>query len=310
MFDNLIAFFLLVGLGAFFKWKKPENIDPDQARHVINTTIIKFFLPALCFKVIATYPIDINTVMVPLTAVSTILLSILLSFIVYTIFEKFVILHKKEKGALILGASFGNVTFLGLLFLTGLYGESVVKYVLLYDFLATTPLFWLVGTTIASYYGKENKLNVREGLKIITELPAMWALVLGFIVNFSSLSLPSFFLKTLELMCLPIVPLMIFSVGLALPIPKIKHAVIAMPAIIIKLCFVPLISFTISYFLGMDKLALKSTIMEAAMPTMVLTLVVSSYHKLDHTLSALIILFTTASAFITLPLTSWLIRNF
>jgi predicted permease len=60
----------------------------------------------------------------------------------------------------------------------------------------------------------------------------------------------------------------------------------------------------------MDRLALKSAIMEAAMPTMVLTLVVSSYHKLDHTLSALIILFTTASAFITLPLTSWLIRNF
>jgi predicted permease len=124
------------------------------------------------------------------------------------------------------------------------------------------------------------------------------------------MSLPSFFLKTLELMCLPIVPLMIFSVGLALTMPKIKHAVIAMPAIIVKLCFVPLISFTIAYFLGMDGLALKSAIMEAAMPTMVLTLVVSSHHKLDHTLSALIILFTTASAFITLPLTSWLIRNF
>jgi predicted permease len=129
MFDNLIAFFLLAGLGVFFKWKKPGNVDPDQARHIINTTIIKFFLPALCFEVIATSPIDINTVLVPVTAASTILLSILLSFIVYTIFEKFVPLHKKEKGALILGSSFGNVTFLGLLFLTGLYGKSVVKYV-------------------------------------------------------------------------------------------------------------------------------------------------------------------------------------
>jgi predicted permease len=95
---------------------------------------------------------------------------------------------------------------------------------------------WLVGATIASYYGRGEKLTIKDGLKIILEMPPMWALLAGFIVNFLSVSLPSFFLKTLELMCLPIIPLMIFSVGLALSMLKIKHAVIAMPAIIIKLC--------------------------------------------------------------------------
>ncbi|MDR1244535.1 MAG: DUF2164 family protein [Endomicrobium sp.] len=59
-----------------------------------------------------------------------------------------------------------------------------------------------------------------------------------------------------------------------------------------------------------DSIVLIKDRMEPAMPTMVLTLVVSSHHKLNHTLSALIILFTTVSAFITLPLTSWLTRNF
>jgi predicted permease len=310
MFDNLIAFFLLAGLGVFFKWKKPGDIDPDMARHVINIIIIKFFLPALCFKVIATSHIDINTVLIPIAAISTIFLSLIISFVVYTIFEKFVMLHKKEKGSLILGASFGNVTFLGLLFLTGLYGKSVAKYVLFYDFLATTPLLWLVGTTIASYYGRGERLTVKEGLKIIAQMPPMWALVLGFMVNFSSISLPRFFLKTLELMAMPIVPLMLFSVGLALPMPKIKHIIIVTPALIIKLCIAPLLSFAIVSFLGMEGPALKSAVMEAAMPTMVLTLVVASHHKLDYNLSAFIILFTAASAFISLPLISWLIRNF
>jgi predicted permease len=141
-------------------------------------------------------------------------------------------------------------------------------------------------------------------------MPPMWALAAGFIVNFLSIPLPSFFLKTLELMCLPIVPLMIFSVGLAMPMPRFKHAVTVMPAIIIKLCIVPLISFAIAYFLGIDGLAFKSTVMEAAMPTMVLTLAVASHHKLDHTLSAIIILSTTALSFFTLPLISWLIKNY
>jgi predicted permease len=85
-------------------------------------------------------------------------------------------------------------------------------------------------------------------------------------------------------MAMPIVPLMLFSVGLALPMPKIKHVVISIPALIIKLCIAPLLSFAIVSFFGMDGLALKSAIMEAAMPTMVLTLVVASHHKLDHNL--------------------------
>jgi predicted permease len=89
---------------------------------------------------------------------------------------------------------------------------------------------------------KEQKLQIAVKLK--KYLRENYDQILKFLKqNFSSLSLPSFFLKTLELMCLPIVPLMIFSVGLALPIPKTKHAVIAMPAIIIKLCFVPFIFY-------------------------------------------------------------------
>lgn len=134
-------------------------------------------------------------------------------------------------------------------------------------------------------------------------------LALGFMINFSSISLPKFFL-TLGLMAMPIVPLMLFSVSLVLPMPNIKHVVIVAPALIIKLCIAPLLSFAIVSFFGMDGLALKSVVMEAAMPTMVLTLVVASHHKLDYNLSAFVILFTAASAFITLPITSWLIRNF
>jgi predicted permease len=39
-------------------------------------------------------------------------------------------------------------------------------------------------------------------------------------------------------------------------------------------------------------LVLKSTVMEAAMPAMTLTLVLFSQYKLDHVLTAVVILFT------------------
>ncbi len=310
MAGNLIAFFIIIAGGVFFKWKRPGSLDPEAARHVINTIVIKFFLPAMCFKVIATAALDINTILLPLSAIITILLSLALSFGVYAIVSRFTNLSQKEKGILILAATFGNVTFLGLPLLTGLYGEEAAQYVLLYDLLATTPLLWLVGASLASSYGKGSKLSIKDSFKILAELPPIWALIAGFIVNFAGLKLPEFLIKTLDLMSMPIVPVMIFSVGLALEIPKVKQAVIAAPAVLIKLLAVPLIAFAVASVLGMSGLPFKASVMEAALPTMLLTLVIASQYKLDHSLGALVIVLTTAASFITMPLISLFIKNF
>lgn len=306
MVESLISFFIIIAGGVFFQWKRPGNLDPDVARHVINTIVIKFFLPALCFKVIATANIDINTVLLPAAAILTILLSLLISFLIYILIERFTSLSKKDKAVLILAATFGNVTFLGLPLLTGLYGEDAAQYVLLYDLLATTPLLWFLGAAVASSYGR-GKLSIKESFKMLAELPPIWALILGFIVNFAGIQIPNFLLKTLDLLSMPVIPVMIFSVGLALTIPKIKHALIALPAVLIKLCIAPLIAFGIAFLLGMEGLPLKSAVMEAAMPTMVLTLAVASQYKLDQSLAAFMIVFSTAAAFITLPIISLLL---
>ncbi|MCL2144648.1 MAG: hypothetical protein FWH43_04045 [Endomicrobia bacterium] len=62
--------------------------------------------------------------------------------------------------------------------------------------------------------------------------------------------------------------------------------------------------------LGMSGLALKSSVTEAAMPAMVLTLVIASHYKLDHTLAALAIMLTTALSFISLPFVAYAIKGF
>lgn len=310
MAGNLISFFIIIAGGVFFQWKRPGNLDPDSARHVINTIVIKFFLPALCFKVIATSVIDINTILLPASAILTILISLLLSFAVYAIVQKFTSLNQKDKAVLVLAASFGNVTFLGLPLLTGLYGDDAAQYVLLYDLLATTPMLWFVGASIASSYGRGNKLSIKESIRSLAELPPIWALILGFTANFINLKMPDFLLDTLDLLSMPIVPLMIFSIGLALQKPKAKQTFIAIPAIIIKLCIVPIIAFIIALILGMKGLPLKCTVMEAAMPTMVLTLVITSQYKLDHKLAALTIVLSTAAAFITMPIIALLLSGY
>ncbi|MDR1401247.1 MAG: AEC family transporter [Endomicrobium sp.] len=310
MFDNLVSLFVMVSLGVCFQLKRPGNISPSTAAHVINTSVVKFFFPAFCFKAISAADVSRDVLLLPLSAMITVSSSLLISFTIYTIIEKLTALNKKEKGVLILTSSFGNITFLGLLLLTDLYGKNAAGYVLVYDLLAINPLVWLVGTTIASYYGNREKSTIISPLRTVLALPPVWALFAGFIANFAGLRFPSFLTKTLELISTPIVPLMIFSMGLTLKIPKLKYLIISIPAILTKLCLGPLIAFGVALLLNIDGLALKSTVMEAAMPSMILTLIISSQYKLDHNLNAFIILSTTIISLITLPTVAQLIQGY
>ncbi|MDR2860250.1 MAG: AEC family transporter, partial [Elusimicrobiota bacterium] len=114
MIENLTSFFIIIALGVLFQIIRPGNVDSGFARHVINTLVIKFMMPALCFKVISTMTINKDTILFPLSAIITVLLSIVFAYIVITIFSKWVKIRKRQKGILILTAAFGNVTFFGL----------------------------------------------------------------------------------------------------------------------------------------------------------------------------------------------------
>jgi predicted permease len=217
------------------------------------------------------------------------------------ILERKIHIKPSEKGVLILSAAFGNVSYLGLPVLTGLYGYEAARYALFYDLLASTPLLWLVGAPMASRYGENKRIEIRESLKTIASLPPIWAILIGIALNITSISLPAFVLNAPGMFGNLVVPLMIFSIGLALTIPKVKHAYTIIPAVIIKLFVVPVVSFISAYMLGLKGNALASCLIEGAMPTMVLSLLIAARFRLDISMSAFIIVATTILSFITLP---------
>lgn len=202
---------------------------------------------------------------------------------------------------MILSSAFGNVSYLGLPVLTGLYGYEAAKYALFYDLLASTPLLWLIGAPIASKYGERKKVKVRESIKTIASLPPLWAILIGLILNLINISLPEFVLNAIEILGKPVIPLMIFSIGLTLTIPRVKHIYVIIPAVIIKLVIVPFISFATAYMFKLKGIALSSCLIEGAMPTMVLSLLIAARFKLSVSMSAFIIVVTTALSLVTLP---------
>jgi malate permease and related proteins len=301
MQEILLSFGLIILAGVLFRRFMPAGINADTLRLAINVSVLNLFLPALCIKVLYLSEIDSDIVLIPAAGLCTMLVTLFLAIGVYYLLGRNIELAPSEKGVLILAAVFGNVTYLGLPVLTGLFGDESAKYALYYDLLATTPFLWLVGASLASRYGGAKSFSVGEALKTIFSLPPVWGIFTGIALHKSGLVLPSFLLNTLDMFGSLVVPLMIFSIGLALTVPQVKHSYIVIPAVIIKLIISPAIALLVARIFGITGIALASSVIEGSMPTMVLSLLIAARFRLDVPLAAFVILVSTVLSFFTLP---------
>ncbi|HXX57890.1 MAG TPA: AEC family transporter [Thermodesulfovibrionales bacterium] len=301
MLDILLPFGLIILAGVVFRFLRFGSIAPDLVRASINLLVLNMFLPALCLKIVYSASIDLQTTLIPLTAAATLLFTLVLSLGIYSFLEKKMPMKPSEKGALLIASAFGNTTYLGLPVLTGLYGPDAARYALFYDLLATTPILWLLGAPMASRYGEGKKMKLSESVRTIASLPPVWAILGGLVLRLMEIQLPAFLFKTLALLGDMVVPLMVFSIGLALIVPKVNHAFVIMPAVIMKLAVTPLIAYMTARSLGIRGEPLAACFLEGAMPVMVLSLLIAERFKLDLSLTSLIIVVTTALSFVTLP---------
>ncbi|HHH12757.1 MAG TPA: hypothetical protein ENJ98_00810, partial [Thiolapillus brandeum] len=109
----------------------------------------------------------------------------------------------------------------------------------------------------------------------------------------------------LEMLGTGVVPLMLFSTGLALRwAPGLRERLsLVLPVIGLRLVLVPLLVLGLASLLGVGGELRTAVVLEAAMPSMVLGLVLCDRFGLDTRLYAEIVVLTTALAALTLP--SW-----
>ncbi|MBF0505563.1 MAG: AEC family transporter [Nitrospirae bacterium] len=308
MYEIFNSFALIVCAGILFRRLRVGGPDADSIRLAINALVFNLFLPALCIMSVYTSRMDIDTILVPVTAGLTTIFTMIVSLAAYSVLGKVTNMTKPEKGVLVISATFGNVVYLGLPVITGLYGAGAAKYALFYDLFAGTPLLWLLGASVASRYGGGGKIEMGDSLRTIASLPPVWGLIAGMALKAAGVGIPEFIVKALDMLGGLVIPLMVFSIGLALSMPKVKHASLIVPAVIIKLAVAPFIAFTIAHLLGVKGNALASCFIEGAMPTMVLSLLIAARFGLDTSLAGFMIVVTTVLSFFTLPLAVSLTR--
>lgn len=278
----------------------------ETIRSHLTQAVYQLFLPALVLHVLWQVPIDINTLRVPLVAAITVLLSLLAAFLIYSsghLVRAFMPAGTANRaiGALLLASAFANFSYLGLPVLTQTFGVWAQHVAIQFDLLASTPILFTVGIMVARYYGSTGK-GMHPVIALL-QVPALWMAIAALLLSMGQVAMPVWLDRTLSVLAAAVVPLMLLSVGMALRWQSgwLARIPLLLPVVLIQLLLMPLIAWAASIGVGMPEKLLAPSVIEGAMPSMVLGLVICDRFKLDTGLYAEAVTVTTILSLLTLP---------
>lgn len=294
---TLIQMILIMACGAGWRVMSPAGLSVGQTRQVLTTVVYYVFLPALILDVLWKADIGLHSFEFSLLGVGGILLSLLIIWLIAHMLK----FDKPQMGAVLLAASFPNVTYLGLPVLEQTFGSWARSVAIQIDLFVAAPLVFTVGIMISRYYGEDE--GEHRSMLAFLNTPPFWVAFVAVVLNLNDISAPLWLEGTLQKLSAAVVPLMLFSLGLALSWDaiRLKNVPYIIPVILIKLFLMPLIVIEMVTYLTMNEEFKSAAVIDMAMPSMVLGIVFCDRYKLDSSLYAMAVTVTTLFSILTLP---------
>jgi len=298
MNSTLIQMTLLMACGVGWQILRPAGLAAEQVRLVLTTFVYYLLLPAMVLDVLWTADIGLQSFHYTILGVGCIVFAMLCIWMVGTLFK----FEDKRLGAMILAAAFPNVTYLGLPVLEQTFGSWARSVVIQMDLFATSPFLFTIGIMVVRHYGEDTTEKPKSALSFLNA-PPFWAAAIAVILNLNGLVAPVWLAGVLQKLSAAVVPLMLFSLGLALNWKAVigRNIPYVMPVILIKMLLMPFFAIILASYLPMEGKYKAAAVLDMAMPSMVLGVVFCDRYRLDSALYAMTVTVTTALSLITLP---------
>ena len=302
MIEILLPMAALILVGTLWKPLRPMGLDADTTRKSLTGLVYVLLLPALVLDVLWTAPLGLDSLRIVLLAAFGIVSATLISTMVFRRGK----MNDTTRGALILASGWGNATYLGLPVLEQTFGTGMRSVALHYDLFANTPLLLTLGVWVAQRHGQNSNesSSERSPLAEIARVPALWAAVVAVTLNLYQIPVPEGLGKVLNMLGNSVPSLMLLALGMGLrwDVLTMRCLPAILPVILIQLLITPFIIYWTSLGVGLEGELRAAVILEAAMPTMVLGMVISDRYQLNTPLFAAATTLSTALSLATLPL--------
>ena len=298
MITTLIQMSLLISCGIVWRLLKPAGLEADQTRLVLTTVVYYLLLPAMVLHVLWQAKIGIQSL--KFSQLSA--LSIFFGLAVMWLCGRLLKINNYRLGALVLAAGFPNVTYLGLPVLEQTFGPWARSIAIQMDLFAGLPLLFTVGILIARYFGEQG-IESKKPIYTFLNTPPFWAAAVAVAMNILQISEPSWLSGVLQRLAGGVVPLMLFSLGLALnwQAISVRNLPYVVPVIVVKMLLMPLFAIWLNSYLDIKGEAKTAALLETAMPSMVLGIVFCDRYRLDASLYAMVVTVTTVLSLVILP---------
>ena len=298
MLNTLVQMFALIGMGLIWSIYNPGRLDSGIIRKVLTDTVYYIFLPALVFNVLWQADLGLQSVKIAVSAATGVITALLLSWFVCSRCRN----NPKVTGAILLAASFPNATYLGYPVLVNSLGKWAGPVAIQYDLYACTPILLTVGIMLAAHFGGQQ--SRAHPVSLLIRVPPLWAAVIATSLNLAGVKPVAELTGLLSMMSSAVVPIMLFAVGLALKqgFKETRYLPTVIPVIIIQLFLMPLIVLGASMLMDMGEKLRLAVVLEAAMPSMALGVVLCDRYGLNAGIYAAAVTATTLLSIITLPL--------
>ncbi|MCI0506300.1 MAG: AEC family transporter [Gammaproteobacteria bacterium] len=288
----------LIVCGIVWRMVKPAGLDHAQTRKVLTTLVYYLLLPALVLSVLWKAELGANSFFIAIAAAIGVLAGLLLSYISC----RFCKSQAAVSGAIILAVAFPNSTYLGLPVLEATFGSWARGVAIQYDLFACTPLLFTAGILLAAHFGSTHqRLNI---FRELLQIPPLWAAGAALVLNIFNVPMPEVVGGLLTLLERGVVPLMLFSLGLSLSWRRdsLSYLRPLLPVVALRLFIIPAIVLAAVNLLGVGGELRAAIVIETAMPSMVIGIVICDRFNLDVGIYATAVTVTTVVSMLTLPL--------
>jgi len=301
MITVMLQMVVLIGCGIVWRWITPGGYTDRQVRTILSAGVYYLFLPALVLRVIWQAPLGIATLQIAFVAALGVLVSLAAAWPLMRLLRA----PAAVIGACLLAAAWPNATYLGLPVLVAVFGELGRSTAIQYDLFACTPLLLTLGVLIARHYGRSDAQQHQDGLlPSLMRVPPLWTAIFAVALNASAMPMPAFIEGALVMLGNAVVPLMLVNLGLSLQWRSLhwRQLPFLLPVVVVQLGLMPAVVWASATAIGIHSPLLHAVVLEAALPAMVLGLVICDRHELDTGVYAAAVTLTTALSLITLPL--------
>ena len=282
----------MIGIGYALKridFLSEKDINP------LNKIIMNILLPCMIFS--ALYSSDLS--LIPKLGILPFVI-LISSFV--TGLVSFLILKKlgyddKKLWTVLVTVMIANTAFMGYPVNLGIFGHEGFLRAIFCD-IATMCIFLILSFVLVIKFGG----TVKKAIRKIALFPPLWAIVFGLGLNILNVPIGPVLNNTVNYLGNGAIPLIMISLGLSIDLAGLSRSksMVAFTSIM-QLLFFPAIAFIVVLFLGLSDLQYTVAIVEAAMPSGMLSLVLAITYNLDYQLTSDCILINTVISLITLP---------